>query len=129
MLMSNRSYDARRFGRAAAALIALLALGATTASAHVPDRQDAESRDVAVSASDAKRLVRRFLVDRGFSLGVRPGGARIRSVTRDGDTWVVQVDLRPGVTIRRKRAILYVDAHSGLLSETAPQDTPRVAAQ
>lgn len=129
MLMTNRSYIKPRHGWATAALVALLALGTTTASAHVPDPHDAEARDAAVSANDAKRVVRRFLVDLGYSMNARPGGARIRSVTRDGDTWVVQVDLRPDVTIRREQATLYVDAHSGRLTDKAPHDSPRVAAQ
>jgi len=83
-----------------------------------------------VSAYGAKRLARRFLTNRGFTNGMGPGAARIKSITRDGDTWVLRVAFSLDSHIMNQKALLYVDAGTVRISEVAPARKPRqVAAQ
>jgi hypothetical protein len=77
-----------------------------------------------VSAHEAKRIARRFLVGRGFATGRGPGKAAIESVTREGDTWVLQLAISNGGWAMNGSATLYIDAYTALLSETAPAPKP-----
>ena len=74
-----------------------------------------------VSAHGAKRLGRLYLQDQGFNYGIGPGAAQIRSITRDGDTWVLQVRYSLGGLTMNQRALLYVNARAGLVSDVAPE--------
>ncbi|MDH4107187.1 MAG: hypothetical protein OEW35_02625 [Gammaproteobacteria bacterium] len=82
-----------------------------------------------VSAHRAKRLARGFLTERGFSSGMGPGAARIRSITREGDTWVVQIALNNNNRhVMNEKHYLYIDADTAVVSETPPSSmTERVA--
>jgi len=116
------------------AVMMAAAIGLSSASAQA-DETDAVAYDnitvtEQVSAHGAKRLARRFLVERGFATGVGPGKAAIKSVTRDDDTWILQVAVSDGGWIMNRTAVLYIDADSALVSEVAPAPKPeQVAAQ
>jgi hypothetical protein len=56
--------------------------------------------------------------------------AAIKSVTREGDTWIVQLAISDGGWVMNKREVLYIDANSARVSEVAPEQMPQqVAAQ
>jgi hypothetical protein len=118
--------------RVATVLLAT-SLGFATTAANATDSTEAYDNITVtqqVSASGAKRLARKFLTERGFKMGIGPGAARIRSVTRDGDTWILQVRYSHSGYIMNQKAMLYVDANAALVSETAPpQRAEQVAAQ
>jgi hypothetical protein len=109
------------------------ALGLSAASSDASETTEEAYDNITVteqlSAYGAKRLALQFLFERGFSNGVGPGNARIKSITRDSDTWIVQVALSNGTHIMNKRAILYIDANSAMVSEVAPERTPRQVAE
>ncbi len=110
------------------------AIGLSAASSYASETTDEAYDNITVteqlSAYGAKRLARQFLVERGFSYGIGPGKARIRSISRDSDTWIVQVALSNGGWVMNNRAFLYIDANSAMVSEVAPERKPRqVAAQ
>ena len=71
--------------------VALITLPATTIFAHTPDDEDIAKYEVEeqVSANSAKRLARAHLCSMGFCSRFGPGGAKIRSITRDAGTWIV----------------------------------------
>ena len=67
---------------------------------------------------------------RAFATGAGPGKAAIKSVTRDGGTWILQVAISDGGWIQNRKAVLYIDAESAMVSEVAPEPKPeQVAAQ
>jgi hypothetical protein len=94
-------------------LIALAGLVAPDVRAHIPTSSGAESMEV--SASEAKRIVRRYLNSQGFSKAIGPGGAQVRSVQLVEDNWAIDVALRD----TGDRYIVYVDGTSGRIRETA----------
>ena len=83
-----------------------------------------------VSAHGARRLARQFLVERGFATGVGPGKAAIKSVTREGDTWILRIRMSDSGWVMNRSAVLYIDAKSAIVSEIPPERMPQqVAAQ
>jgi hypothetical protein len=116
------------------ALIFAAAISLSATSAHAADSSEQAYDNVTVvapiSAHGAKRLVRGFLSERGFVSGIGPGAARIKSISRDGGTWIVQIAYSLDTTTMNKRATLYIDADSASVSEVAPVKEPvQVAAQ
>ena len=111
---------------------AVLSLAAANASASDVNDEAYDNVTVTaeVSANSAKRLVRSYLHDRGFSYGFGPGAARVKSITRDADTWIVKVDYSNGGFVMSEHAVLYVNANTATLAEVAPAPQPQqVAAQ
>lgn len=116
----------------AVVLAAAFGLSATTSYAADDNEEAYENVTVVaqVSASSAKRLVRSFLSERGFVNGVGVGAARIKSISRDGDTWIIQIAYSLDTLVMNNRATLYVNANSASVSEIAPAKKPvQVAAQ
>jgi len=116
------------------ALVFAAAICLSATSSYAADSSEQAYDNVTVvapiSANSAKRLARGFLAERGFVSGIGPGAARIRSISRDGATWVIQVAYSLDTTTMTKRATLYVDADAASVSEVAPQKKPvQVAAQ
>ena len=116
----------------AALLAAVISLSAT--SSYAADESEEAYDNVTVvaplSANSAKRLARGFLSERGFVSGIGPGAARIKSISRDGDTWILQVRYSLDTLTMSKRATLYIDAKAATVSEVAPARKPvQVAAQ
>ena len=114
----------------AIALSAVIGLSANTASASEPVEPAYDNITVTerLSAHGAKRLARQFLVERGFSYGTGPGRASVKSTTREGDTWIVQVAFSDGGWVMNNRGYLYIDADSAMVSEVAPERKPRQVA-
>ncbi len=122
-----------KYPRILTALLAA-AIGLSAASSYAHETAEKADDNIAVteqlSAYGAKRLARQFLVERGFSTGFGPGKATIKSITRDGDTWIVQVAWSNGGWVMDQRGLLYIDANSAMVSEVAPErKPPQVAAQ
>lgn len=113
---------------AAAALAALLignpAIAHETAAAVAVD---GGTRLIAqqVSASEARRAAYRYLGELGYSRYSSTGSARVRSITREGDTWIVNVAYSTGGRVLSRRATLFVDAATAFVSEQAPADLER----
>ena len=80
-----------------------------------------------VSASEAKRVVRRYLNELGFNRSIGPGGAHIKQVALDADTWVVTVRVRGHSATSVSDQTLYISSETGLVSEVAPQGSARAA--
>jgi len=120
-----------RFPRALAVLTAAtigLSSVAANADENAPVAYDNITVTEQVSAYAAKRLARRYLVERGFATGVGPGKAAIDSITRDGDTWVLRLAISDGGWVMNRSAVLYIDANTAAVSESEPETNPeRVA--
>lgn len=111
---------------------AVLSLAAANASASDANNEAYDNVTVTadVSANSAKRLVRSYLHDRGFKYGIGPGAARVKSITRDADTWIVRINYSSGGFVMSEQATLYVNAKTAVLAEVAPAPQPQqVAAQ
>lgn len=127
--MKNVTTVTKNFYTLTLVLAAAISLSAT-ASSESEEAYDNINVTEQVSAYGAKRLARRFLTDRGFTNGMGPGAARIKSITRDGDTWILQVAFSLDSHIMNERALLYIDAGTARVSEVAPVRKPQqVAAQ
>jgi len=117
----------------ALAAMAILALPAVSQADDKAGAQDVTAYEniivtEQVSAHRAKRIARTYLQDRGFRNGMGPGAARIRSITREGDTWVVLVRLNNSNRhVMNEKYYLYVDADTAVVSETPPASPARVA--
>ncbi len=112
--------------------VALITLPATTIFAHTPDEEDIAKYEVEeqVSANAAKRLARVHLCSLGFCSRFGPGGAKIRSITRDAGTWIVYTRVSNGPTVMNEQRILYIDAQTGVVSDVPPDTSPaQVAAE
>ncbi len=112
--------------------VALITLPATTIFAHTPDDEDIAIYEVEeqVSANSAKRLARAHLCPVGFCSRFGPGGAKIRSITRDAGTWIVYTRISNGPTVMNVQHILYIDAQTGVVSDVPPDTSPaQVAAE
>jgi len=112
--------------------VALITLPATTIFAHTPDEEDIAKYEVEeqVSANSAKRLARAHLCSMGFCSRFGPGGAKIRSITRDAGTWIIYARVSNGPAVMNQQRILYVDARTGLVSNVPPDSSPaQVAAE
>lgn len=108
----------------ASILIASPAVAHETAAAVAVD--GGERRIVQqVSASDARRAAYRYLGELGYSRYSSTGSARVRSITREGDTWIVDVACSNGGRVLSRHATLYVDATTAFVSEQAPDDFER----
>ena len=147
MTNSSRSHSPTRLstgaGRAmlatAAAALLLLALqaqGADTAdgvavddyeSVYVPAGQVIRQQ---ISANEARRAAYRYMSELGYARNSSLGSARVRSVTREGDTWILTVAYTSGGRTLSRKAVLFVDANTALVSELPPGDIEgRVAAE
>lgn len=113
------------------ALVLAAAFGFSATNASAADSDDAYDNIIVtqqVSANGAKRMGRRYLQDQGFSYGLGAGAARIKSITRDGDTWILHVRYSLGGLTMNQRALLYVGAHDARVSELAPERKPELLA-
>lgn len=112
--------------------VALVTLPATTIFAHTPEEDDIAKYEVEeqVSANAARRLARVHLCSLGFCSRFGPGGAKIRSITRDAGTWIIYAQVSNGPAVMNQQRILYVDARTGLVSNVPPDSSPaQVAAE
>lgn len=82
-----------------------------------------------ISANEARRTAYRHLAALGYSRKIGPGSARVRSITRDGGTWIVRVAISNGTSVQSEQRMLYIDARTALVSEIPPEDLPSLAAQ
>ena len=113
-----------------ASAAALLAT-AGQASAHEPDKAlsiDEIKVVEQLSASDARRRAYDYMASLGYVNTGQIGGARVRGITREGDTWIVRVAFSSGSRIMNRSAVLYIDAATAVVSEQPPKDAGRVAA-
>ena len=111
---------------------ALVTLPATAIFAHTPDEEDIAKYEVEeqISANAAKRLARSHLCSMGFCSQFGPGGAKIRSITRDAGTWIVFARVSNGPSVMNEEHIFYVDAQTGLVSNVPPDTSPtQIAAE
>jgi hypothetical protein len=114
------------------AVLITAAMGLSSASSYAADSDEPAYDNITVveqvSAHGAKRLARQFLTERGFATGVGPGKAAIESVTREGDTWILQLAISDGGWTMNRNAVLYIDAESATVSEVAPERKPQLVA-
>jgi len=137
---SNESGTGRKANRCLLAI--LLAAGLASTPAHADGADQAVAVDAAdtakkveiryvdpqLSANDARRAAYGYLRKLGYSRNSNTGTARIRSTTREGDTWIVEVAYSRGGRVLSQRAVLYVDADSALVTEVPPSgDDRRIA--
>ena len=111
-----------------AALGIIVSLGVPAAAQQYRDPQVTEySGGGEISASEAKRMVRRFLTERGYSRQLRPGGAQIDEVTLNGNIWTIAVRLRGASITSVEKRFVYIDNRSGLVSEFRPKSDTMLA--
>lgn len=127
----NNIAKVTKIPRRLAVLIAAI-IGLSSATTYAADTDESAYDNITVvervSAHGAKRLARQFLVERGFDTGVGPGKAAIRSVTREGDTWILRIGMSEGGWVMNRNANLYIDAKSARVSEEAPEKLPQQVA-
>jgi len=134
----NRDAAATRLVAGATKILAIASMLALPAMAQAGD-QGADQADPGydniivterISANGAKRAVRQYLAERGFTNDLGPGAARIRSVSLDGRAWVVEIAIsNQNSRVLNEKHYLYVDRQTAVVSETPPADDPeRVAA-
>jgi len=112
--------------------VVLVMLPAAAIFAHTPQEDDIAKFEVEeqVSANAARRLARVHLCSLGFCSRFGPGGAKIRSITRDAGTWIIYANVSNGSAIMNQQRILYVDAKTGLVSNVPPDTSPaQIAAE
>jgi len=130
--MNTSKMNGSRLNQAFAILTSIaFGLLLTTASfAHNPVEDGFNGYDLnqQISANKAKRLARSYLCSVGFCSSFGPGSAKVRSVTRDSATWVIYVQLSNGPTAMNQKHVLYVDAQTGVVSETRKEQTPEQVA-
>ncbi|MDX1480305.1 MAG: hypothetical protein R3315_01435 [Woeseiaceae bacterium] len=124
-------FEYRPLGLAAAALVSLFmaapAVAHETADAIAVDGVERSERLIGqqVSANEARRAAYRYLGELGYSRYSNVGAARVRSITREGDTWIVNVAYSTGGRVMSRQATLFVDADTALVSERAPDSFER----
>ena len=109
------------------------ALLVTTGQAGAHEPGDAVSIDEVkvveqLSANDARRRAYDYMASLGYVNSGQIGGAKVRGITREGDTWIVRVAYSSGSRIMKRSAVLYIDAATAVVSEQPPNDEGRVAA-
>lgn len=73
-----------------------------------------------LSASEARRRAYDYMTDLGYTKsGV--GAARVQDMTLEGQTWIAKVAYSTGGRTLTSKAVLYIDAHSALVSEVPPK--------
>lgn len=106
------------------------ALGALALTAQAADLETGKADELPVyriqlagdqvTAHDARRAAYRYLAGLGYTSGNGIGAARVRSMTRDGDTWILRIAFSRGGRALSQRAVLYVDADTEVVSEVPP---------
>lgn len=110
----------------------LVTLAPSAVLAHTPadDEIAQNSLEQQVSAHEARRLARVHLCSVGFCSRFGPGGAKVRSITRDAGTWIIDARVSNSSAAMNKQLVLYVNAQSGVVSDVAPKPSPtQVAAE
>ena len=128
MRLTTLEHKKRLIGAVVAATAALLLGGGAAVAGDGPKKTTVIEEQV--SASEARRVAYRYLSRQGYARRVGPGSARVRSITRDGDTWIITVAFSNGTNVQSGRTMLYVDARTALVSEVPPTNrSDTVAAQ
>lgn len=124
-MRTHRNDATRRLATLAAT--AITALVTVSPAAFAGDTHEAVAVDAdkmliqqQLSAHDARRAGYRYLGTLGYGRTSGIGSARVRSVTREGDVWILRVAFGNGSRVQSQTAVLYVDAVSALVSEVAP---------
>lgn len=131
-LITKRNMSAGRRALAIAVLGAAFLLPAAPAAAGDDSAVaiDDSVIEKQISANEARRAAYKYLAAQGYSRKIGPGSARVRSITRDGDTWIIQISMSNGTSVQADKSMLYIDAKTALVSEVAPEGLPsRVAAE
>lgn len=112
--------------KAVIALAGLLTFALPTAGsfAHTPGGEANSEAEAQLSAHDARRLARVHLCSAGYCGSFGPGAAKVSSITRDAETWVLHVRLSDSGTAFKQHHVLYIDANTGVVSEVPPETSP-----
>ena len=126
----ERSTRSQLVSAALAGLFFLL-MSVSPSFAHTPANAEAiPEAEVQLSAYEAKRLARAYLCHAGYCSRVGPGAAKLRSITRDAGTWILNVRLSDTGTTFNRQHVIYIDANTGVVSEVPGAQAPtNVAAQ
>lgn len=93
----------------------------TTADSYYDNLMERFAADGEISASEAKRIVRYFLTQRGYSSQMKPGGARVGKVNLEDGIWAIQIRLYGTSLANRQNSTVFIDTHTGLLAESRPE--------
>jgi len=137
MTNPNNDRPVRALARAAVPAAVILFLAGAAAAHETADSVAVDGPDHTLryanpqlSANDARRAAYSHMAELGYRRHGGPGSVRVRSTTREGDTWIVEVAYSAGGRVLSQRAMLYVDAESALVSEVPPENLDnRVAAE
>lgn len=121
-MIRELTHNANRCILTILALVLLAAMSSVPATAatykhHLMKRCSANGE---VSANQARRLVRNYLTELGYTSHVRAGGggARVGKVTLEDGLWAIQVKLYSSSLASRKYRTVFVDTRCGLLAVT-----------
>jgi len=114
-LSETNSMGSRRRRNLFVAALGLAGLLSVPVQAHETFSKETASH-YAISASAAKRMVRTYLSEAGYTRSLRAGGAQIKKIRLQDGYYAVQVILRNNSTTSSTKASVFVNAHTGMLS-------------
>ena len=106
------------------AALSLAGLLSVPVQAHENFKKEATSSNYAVSASVAKRMVRNYLSEAGYTRSLKSGGAQIKKVELQDGYYAVQVVLRNNSSTSTTKASMFVNANTGLLTYSPSGRSP-----
>ena len=126
MKLSNttKSRTSRNCFNMFVAALSLAGLLSVSVQAHENFKQEATASNYAVSASTAKRMVRNYLSEAGFTRSLKVGGAQIKKVELQGGNYAVKVVLRENSSSSTTKIDMFVNANTGLLSYSTKGRSP-----
>ena len=98
------------------AALGLAGLLSVPVQAHETFKEKAAVSNFAVSASAARRMVRNYLSEAGYTRSLKSGGAQIKKIELQDGYYAVQVVLRDNSTTSTTKASMFVNANTGLLT-------------
>jgi hypothetical protein len=106
------------------AALGLAGLLSVPVQAHETFNKDATVIKTAVSASAARRMVRNYLSEAGYTRSLKSGGAQIKNIELHNGYYAVQVVLRDNSATSTTKASMFVNANTGLLTYSPSGRSP-----
>ncbi len=121
---TSKSTSSRRSLNLFVAALGLAGLLSVPVQAHETFNKEATANNFAVSASAARRMVRNYLSEAGYTRSLKSGGAQIKKIELQDGYYAVQVVLRDNSTTSTTRASMFVNANTGLLTYSPSGRSP-----
>ena len=106
------------------AALGLAGLLSVPVQAHETFKEKAEIAKYAVSANAARRIVRNYLSEAGYTRSLKAGGAQIKKIELQGQYYAVKVILRSNSSTSTTKASMFINANTGLLTYSPSGRSP-----